>query len=168
MSEARSAAGRKGAAKTNAKRAPGARPKAQPRECLCGCGNTTKGGSFLQGHDAKYKSELVRRGLQEEPKALAELEARGWTKFLTKAQEVKARPTREPSDRQPAERTESIEATIDNYMGKRQAGGRLKEVKRYTRQAENGHLEITDRNWRRIMEMTDKQLLATTQEDLDV
>jgi hypothetical protein len=30
-----------------------------PRRCLCSCGETTKGGAFLPGHDAKLRSELV-------------------------------------------------------------------------------------------------------------
>ncbi len=34
------------------------RPKREPRECKCGCGGTTKGGTFLPGHDAKYHARI--------------------------------------------------------------------------------------------------------------
>jgi hypothetical protein len=30
-----------------------------PRRCMCSCGDTTRGGRFLPGHDAKLRSELV-------------------------------------------------------------------------------------------------------------
>lgn len=35
-----------------------AKAKAAPRECGCGCGNLTSGGTFLPGHDARLKSRV--------------------------------------------------------------------------------------------------------------
>jgi len=67
-------------------------------QCICGCGETTKGGEFRPGHDAKYKSHLVKEALAGgNPEAEAILEERGWTKFLDKAREIAARPPKQPS-----------------------------------------------------------------------
>lgn len=64
--------------------------------CLC-CGEPTRGGDFLPGHDAKYKAHLIREALAGgNPDAVTELAARGWTKFLDKRREVEARPKGEP------------------------------------------------------------------------
>ena len=30
-----------------------------PKECACGCGGMTKGGTWIPGHDAKYASMLL-------------------------------------------------------------------------------------------------------------
>lgn len=46
-------------------------------QCAC-CGEPTKGGTFLPGHDAKYKSRLRREAAAGEVNAQAELEQRGW------------------------------------------------------------------------------------------
>lgn len=57
----------------------------QPRECMCGCGETTKGGKFLPGHDAKLKSQLLtvsrsdEAAAPERKKARAKLRRLGWT-----------------------------------------------------------------------------------------
>jgi hypothetical protein len=47
-------------------------PEAEPRTCLCGCGSVLKGKKalFVQGHDAKLKSAVL-RGLPVEPAGLA-------------------------------------------------------------------------------------------------
>lgn len=63
--------------------------------CLCGCGIKTKGGQFVPGHDARYKSQLIATAMGNDLEAAAEaatiLEARGWTKFLDKKREVVAK-----------------------------------------------------------------------------
>lgn len=56
--------------------------------CLCGCNKETRGGTFLPGHDAKYKSTLVKRALDDDAEALRLLEERGWLKFLDKSREA--------------------------------------------------------------------------------
>lgn len=170
MSEARSAAGRKGAAVTKAKRAAAgkvaARPAPVPKECLCGCGNMTKGGDFLQGHDARYKSELVRLGMQEDPAAIKLLEERGWLKFLEKKREIDARPKPEPGERVAAPPPSTLEEDFARWQGFKDAGARLRAVGRYSRSS-GKQLLMTRDNWRTILGATDEQLEHWTQEDLD-
>jgi len=36
------------------------RPGKTPRDCVCGCGEQTKGGRFVPGHDAKMRGKLIR------------------------------------------------------------------------------------------------------------
>ena len=52
------------------------------RSCLCGCGETTRGGLWVPGHDAKRKSHLygLVRGEDTDAAqaALDELTERGW------------------------------------------------------------------------------------------
>jgi hypothetical protein len=67
--------------------------------CLCGCTETTKGGQFLPGHDARYKSHLIREALADNPDALAELERRGWLRFLEKTRTTRELATASPSER---------------------------------------------------------------------
>lgn len=43
----------------NKDKATKAATKKQPVDCTCGCGDQTKGGKFLPGHDARYVSERV-------------------------------------------------------------------------------------------------------------
>lgn len=62
--------------------------------CLCQCGIKTKGGQFVPGHDARYKSQLIATALGDDADAAAEaeriLEGRGWTKFLEKRRNILA------------------------------------------------------------------------------
>lgn len=61
----------------------------EPRECMCGCGEMTKGGRFLPGHDAKLKSKLLNtiRNIEarkpERINAIAQMDELGWGKFVT-------------------------------------------------------------------------------------
>jgi len=50
--------------------------------CQCGCEETTKGGRYLPGHDAKHKSALVAAALGGSKRATTKLEQLGWKKFL--------------------------------------------------------------------------------------
>lgn len=61
------------------------------KQCICGCGEPTKGGDFRPGHDARYKSALITSAIGGNEEAIATLEARGWTKFLEKRQNAKAK-----------------------------------------------------------------------------
>jgi hypothetical protein len=70
--------------KTQRKRKPKPRPK-EGKPCRCGCGELTGGGEFRIGHDAKYKSALIREARANNAAALAELEQRGWMKFYEKS-----------------------------------------------------------------------------------
>jgi hypothetical protein len=50
--------------------------------CQCGCEESTKGGRYLPGHDAKHKSALVAAALAGSKRATTKLEQLGWKKFL--------------------------------------------------------------------------------------
>jgi hypothetical protein len=50
--------------------------------CHCGCEETTKGGRYLPGHDAKHKTALVAAALAGSKRATTKLEQLGWKKFL--------------------------------------------------------------------------------------
>lgn len=56
-----------------------------PKACRCGCGEMTKGGEFAMGHDARYKSHLIREAKANNSDAMQELERRGWMKFYEKS-----------------------------------------------------------------------------------
>jgi hypothetical protein len=65
--------------------------------CQCGCEETTKGGRYLPGHDAKHKSALVAAALGGSKRATTKLEQLGWKKFLDaklakKAEVVPSKP----------------------------------------------------------------------------
>ena len=34
--------------------------KKTPKQCACGCGDLTKGGTFISGHDSKLYGAIVR------------------------------------------------------------------------------------------------------------
>lgn len=71
-------------------------PKSQPgRACECGCGNTTSGGHWSPGHDAKHKSALFAAVRGDDASladaAMSELVTRGWPlPTAKKAKEVTA------------------------------------------------------------------------------
>ncbi len=35
--------------------------KLRPKECACGCGDMTRGGDFLQGHDRKLEGAIIEK-----------------------------------------------------------------------------------------------------------
>lgn len=61
-------------------------PKENAPECLCGCGEKTRGGKFRPGHDSRLKSSLVKtaqgKNKREAKKAVARLTELGWEKFI--------------------------------------------------------------------------------------
>jgi hypothetical protein len=95
--------------------------------CDCGCGETTKGGRYLAGHDAKHKSALVQAALGGSKRAETKLEQLGWTKFLdakrsllakkeAKAAKKTAKPEKEAEEpkrrgRKPAAQAETAETS---------------------------------------------------------
>lgn len=52
-------------------------PRSTVGACEC-CGESTRGGRFLPGHDAKMKSRLRAAAKEGDQQAVAELERRGW------------------------------------------------------------------------------------------
>lgn len=53
-----------------------------PRQCMCGCGGTTKGGRFLPGHDARLKSHLLKDAREGSESAVERIHELGWERFL--------------------------------------------------------------------------------------
>lgn len=97
-----------------------AKPKAPlpGKVCLCGCLGMTKGGDFMMGHDARHKSNLIREVLAGgNADAEAELDRRGWTKFLDKKRELtqKAREPRTwtPPDPESEQVAQRLKLTAD-------------------------------------------------------
>jgi hypothetical protein len=41
-----------------------AKAKSDTPVCLCGCGDRTKGGTFLPGHDARLRGKLIRKEIR--------------------------------------------------------------------------------------------------------
>lgn len=72
-----------------------------PKYCICNCGETTKGGDFLPGHDARYKSALITSAIGGNEEAKMILEVRGWTKFLEKR--IAAKDKTAPREKDSAE-----------------------------------------------------------------
>ena len=71
---------------TAAKEKPVAVSKRSPKACDCGCGDQTKGGRFLPGHDARLKGRLLtqlREGnARDRTQAEKRLRDNGWDKFI--------------------------------------------------------------------------------------
>lgn len=65
--------------KKNTKRSAPVRPKTGSCEC---CGEPTRGGRFLPGHDAKLASLLKQRVRDGDDEAYSEMKQRGWLKKL--------------------------------------------------------------------------------------
>lgn len=65
--------------------------KKEPQNCLCECGEQTRGGKFLPGHDAKLKARLVDACKSDKErisgKAKARLEELGWGNFIPQPKE---------------------------------------------------------------------------------
>lgn len=65
----------------------GTGPKRTPRSCECGCGEQTKVGRFVAGHDAKLKSRLLKMAREGDTQTerivgATGLEQRNWIHFL--------------------------------------------------------------------------------------
>lgn len=81
-----------------------------PNSCGCGCG-TKVARSYKQGHDAKHKSDLIKRANGNDPEVAATAEKilamRDWTKFLDKSREPKAE--RQEKERQEADHAKAVD-----------------------------------------------------------
>ena len=107
--------------------------------CVCGCGEQTKGGQFIPGHDARHKSNLINEVLAGgNDEAEAELERRGWTKFLNKRRDVIAKQGA-PRERKDPDAMPATESHL--YLIKAAA-----KILRWTgqyRKRHPGHIELT-------------------------
>lgn len=134
---------------SRSKEAKSPKPKLPPRRCVCSCGEMTKGGEFLPGHDARYKSALIREvkaGGNDE--ARAELERRGWTKFLDKSLNNDRVQAERRSGIRPAKVRESVSSDEEGtaryyrYRKAQKATAVLKAVGRYGKAAGERRIEI--------------------------
>jgi hypothetical protein len=70
-------------------------PVADAPKCMCGCGEKTRGGRFLPGHDARLKGRLQKKfrdtGLNAQEKEL--VNSLGWMRFMPAKEEGKEIPT---------------------------------------------------------------------------
>lgn len=57
-------------------RASSAKGKVDPKPCGCGCGDQTRGGDFLPGHDARYRGQMLNAIDGGDESAIAALLAR--------------------------------------------------------------------------------------------
>jgi hypothetical protein len=95
-------------------------PQRTADERDCGCGETTKGGHYLPGHDSKHKSALVQAALGGSKRAETTLEQLGWAKFLDAKRSLLARQeapsasdAAEPTTRRRTRRTRTPEAEVN-------------------------------------------------------
>lgn len=98
--------------------------KVEPRECECSCGQMSKGGRFIAGHDMKLKSALLVAFDAGDEAAGAELVERGWR---TEA-DLAARRVDGPKARQAASaeakraaKVERLDAKIEALTAERAA-----------------------------------------------
>lgn len=144
------------------------RRQTQGRDCECGCKGTTGGGRYLPGHDAKHKSALVKLAIQGEGSedvnenrlgmnAYAQLEERGWLKFLDKAKEVAARPKADPRVVRAA-KSEDAEARARENIARlelmKEAGRIIRDLGRWSRKDDNPQVIITGDNAKAIVDGT--------------
>jgi hypothetical protein len=139
----------------------------EPRKCICGCGGLTKGGSFLPGHDARYKSHLVKEALAGgNPEAEEILRQRGWTKFLDKAREVAERPKAEPR-RTKTEESEG-QGSIKRLLVLKAAAKVLRATDQYARSSGARRIELVASNLEGILTLTLPDLDRSRLKDTDL
>jgi hypothetical protein len=56
-------------------------PEARNNECLCGCGAAVRN-RFAQGHDARFKGQLLSAAKAGDASAVERMITEGWTRFL--------------------------------------------------------------------------------------
>lgn len=83
--------------------------------CECGCLGATGGGRYLPGHDAKHKAQLITAALDGDADAIQTLEDKGWTKFLDKRREIKARPPKKRIPRTPGQPRQFSDSTNPHW-----------------------------------------------------
>ena len=124
--------------------------------CECECGETTGGGRFRPGHDAKLKSRLIHEALDghdaKTRKAAEQRLARlGWTKFLDRKRELVTLTPTELRQLDDQRKEEKAKANIELLAKYKQAAAILKTQGRYHRMLDDGtpnpdYTEITRLN----------------------
>lgn len=106
------------------------------KPCACGCGETTKGGEFCMGHDARHKSALIREAKADNMDAVRELERRGWTKFLEKSVNNDERTAARVAGiriARPRSEEDAVQAHLAMLAGMKRAHAILREIGRAPR-----------------------------------
>jgi hypothetical protein len=110
--------------------------KNAPRECGCGCGNLTSGGTFVPGHDAKLRSRLLREirdGESEESERAALAELRTYEKLAHGVSEYdlgKVRRERQEKEARKTQREQESANHKSEAQRLKDAAARLKEASR--------------------------------------
>lgn len=161
------------AAKAVANKGKASKPAPTPKACGCGCSEMTKGGEFAIGHDAKHKSALIRTALKREgglpmtvKAAEAELERRGWTKFLEKSRNVVVRVPSEHKAAKAQEDVEDAEAAIKRLADLKEACAKVKKAGRSST-IRGSRVVVTRENCSTILGMTVKQIQAMEPNEWD-
>jgi hypothetical protein len=135
-----------------------------PQMCQCECGDSTKGGEFCIGHDARRKSGLIKAALLREggyplsvKDAEAELGRRGWTKFLEKSRNVAVRVPSEHKEKQVIEKAAQAEDKIALIKGMKDAADKVRLAGRNGTQPGN-RITVTRDNYEAILAATVKEL----------
>lgn len=126
--------------------------------CLCGCKETTKGGQFRPGHDAKYKSAMIKEAAAGNEDARQILEKRGWLKFLNKHLELETRPPR--TKKEPRQAPKTL-ANIELLQLMKAAARVLRWTGQY-RRGTVGYIRITPENALDIAALTYSELSLPT------
>ncbi len=103
-------------------------PKVMPK-CLCGCGEQTKGGRFIPGHDAKLKSDLFAKGDNGDKAAIAKLNELGWGELWINHQRV-VKEKAERAERVAAEQADRKKAADDRRADRAKKAEERKAAKK--------------------------------------
>lgn len=118
-------------------------------DCQCGCGAKVAN-MFKAGHDTRHKSRLIREVMAgDAPEAKAEIERRGWGKFLAKAKMAHYKKTQPPSVRRAlteAEQQARARQRIELINNMKEAWAVLEEVDR------SPEVQVTRHNWEAILD----------------
>jgi hypothetical protein len=154
------------AAKAVASKGKASKPAPTPKACGCGCAEMTKGGEFAIGHDAKHKSGLIKTALKREgglpmtvKAAEAELERRGWTKFLEKSRNVVVRVPSEHKAAKAQDDIEDAQVAIERLDGMKRAVAKVQLAGRSST-IKGARVVVTRDNWRDILNMSNKAIRA--------
>ena len=118
--------------------------------CQCGC-KATVTNMFKPGHDSKLKSDLIKSVMAEggDPEAHAELERRGWLRFLDKAIEARAKQALAPRvirQKRVDDEVAHARERIQRIAHMKAAWAALREVGR------SPEVQVTRHNWEHILD----------------
>jgi hypothetical protein len=127
--------------------------KIEAKHCLCGCGSEVAR-EFRPGHDARYKSQLIKAAIDGDNRAEATIHARGWGAFLEKSRNASVTRAQRAERKQTREqlRPPKGEGNIVLLETMKAARAVLIEMGRYGREAGARQIQITGQNAAAIAE----------------